>query len=193
MYDFILAFEGGTQYFDGTYYTVFNNGIDNNLELTCGVAIGTLNGETYSSVKKILGRDVKVGDKLTVEEYSKIFEQTAQSKMQIVDSAITKTGVVLNQQQKDAVYSLCWNASGASKTIQDALNKFKTEGDKGYWGYIHSYTRSGDSRPKGLVRRRAEEFELFRTGDYAVSGVDEGVNKHRSYNKEFGFNEFAGE
>ena len=149
------------------------------MELTCGVAIGTKSGGTYDWVNEILGRTATVGDKITKEEYDKIFAIKVQGFVSKIDSAIAQTGAVLTQQQRDAAFSLRWNTGN----IKNAITRFKESGEKGYWEYMHDITNKG---LQGLVRRRGEEMEMFLEGDYAVGNVSYGITKHREYNTKYG-------
>ena len=185
LYNFISAFEGGTQYYNSAdrTYTVFNNGLDSNLELTCGIAIGTTNGGLYSYAQNILNRPITIGSKITEDEYNQILTKVLEQKMSTVDSAIAATGVTLTQQQKDALFSLCYNVSNAPKRTKEALEAFKNSGNKGYWKYIRNITNNGLT---GLVRRRTEEFEMFLEGEYIPAENSEAMAKYRNYNAEYG-------
>ncbi len=163
-YKFLLLSEGGTQYIRDNGYEVFNNGVDSNLELTCGCAIGTLNGDKYCS-GILEDNQYKIGAIVTREQYSKIFEGKVQMRTEQLDAAMAAQGVTLEQYQYDAIMSFLWQFGHTEEKAYsyaiDILDAYKSNGDNGFKNYIYSVGGEYSSR-------REREYKLFSTGDYQV-------------------------
>lgn len=163
-YKFLLLSEGGTQYIRDNGYEVFNNGVDSNLELTCGCAIGTLNGDKYCS-GILEDNQYKIGAIVTREQYSRIFEGKVQMRAEQLDAAMAAQGVTLEQYQYDAIMSFLWQFGHTEEKAYsyaiDILDAYKSNGDNGFKNYIYSVGGEYSSR-------REREYKLFSTGDYQI-------------------------
>lgn len=169
--------EGVAGYENGTY-RVYNNGVDKMLELARGVVIGTKSGGTYDWARKILGRNVGIGDKVTEEEYVQLYRYVVSYIVKMVDKAEANNNIKLKQNQYDAVFLLAYfQPSSASSSVK----AYKDRGIKGYWDSIKNKITSNGRVADGLKWRRAEEMELFEIGDYDPGESASGQRKYNQY------------
>ena len=158
--DMLAHYEGGAQYktVSGDYI-IFNNGVDDNLELTCGVAIGTLSGKvTYPS----LIPNPKIGGIVSKEVYNQVFQLACQNKINQVNNACTKNNVTLTQNQWDAAFLFTYNMAGNGEAVDDAIKHYKEGGAESYYQCTLDHSLSLQS----IRNRRKEEYELFKYGTY---------------------------
>lgn len=159
-YAMLLHFEGGTQYMTSSGdYKIFNNGIDKNFEITCGIAVGYQN--PYQSYYPSLIPNPSVGQIVSKDVYNKIFEKVCKQKYNYVDTACAKHGVTLTNNQRDAVFMFIYNMGGDQQAIANkAIEAFKTGGAESYYNYTKECSINA------VYSRRAKEYELFKNGTY---------------------------
>lgn len=111
---------------------------------------------------EIIPGKIHVGQTVTEEQATKIWEIKIKQFSDAVDNACVKYNITLNQNQRDALIS-CAYRLGASRA-QSLVKAYKDGGNAGLWKYMkETYNRS---YPKGTKIRLAEEYELFVEGDY---------------------------
>ena len=158
--EFLMTMEGGDQYIDGNDYIVFDIG-DGCLNIGHGIVVGYSDGTPW--YPDILS-SIYAGQRVSKEIYDKIYERVMKGFTDALDASLAKYDLTLKQYQYDAMVSFLYNCgSGASDTIVSA---YKNGGDEGYWNETSQWINSGSAFEYGLRRRRAEEYELFTTGDY---------------------------
>lgn len=158
LYSMLLYFEGGTQYITNTGdYTIFNNGIDKNYELTCGIAVGY---QGYGSYYPDLVPNPTIGQVVSKDIYNQIFERVCNEKNNYIDIACAKHDVTLTQNQRDAVFLFVYNMSDGKNAADKAIKAYKDGGNEAYY----EYTKSASIQ--AVQSRRAKEYELFKNGTY---------------------------
>ena len=162
-YDMLASFEGGTQYRNAAGdYIVFNNGIDDNLELTCGVAIGNTGSNPWRKYQDLIGSP-GIGDVVSKENYNKIFQIVCDEKNQYIDNALAKYNVTLNKNQREAFFIYIYNMNNGQKNANNAMKAYREGGAEAYYNYTKSVSSSA------VQRRRAAEYKLFTTGQYTIN------------------------
>lgn len=104
------------------------------------------------------GSDVTKDMRITLSEAERMFDNDIQKYVVAVNKALQ---VVTNQNQFDALVSLCYNI-GISAFTNSTLVKKINKGD--YIGASKEFARWNKVNKKvitGLVRRRADEYKLF--------------------------------
>ena len=158
--EFLITMEGGDQYIKGDSYIVYDIG-DGCLNIGHGIVVGSSNGTPW--YPDILP-SIYAGQIVSKEIYDKIYEKVMKVFTDSLDASLAKYNVTLKQYQYDAMISFLYNCgSGKSDIIVLA---YKNGGDQGYWNETSQYINKGSAFEYGLRRRRAEEYELFTTGDY---------------------------
>lgn len=158
LYSMLIYFEGGTQYITATGdYTIFNNGIDKNYELTCGIAVGY---QGYGSYYPDLVPNPTIGQVVSKDIYNQIFERVCNEKNNYIDIACAKHDVTLTQNQRDAVFLFVYNMSDGKNAADKAIKAYKDGGNEAYY----QYTKSASIQ--AVQSRRAKEYELFKNGTY---------------------------
>ena len=159
-YAMLLYFEGGTQYMTATGdYRIFNNGVDKNFEITCGIAVGYQ--VPYQSYYPSLIPNPQVGQIVTKDVYNQIFAKVCKQKYKYVDTACAKYGVTLTNNQRDAVFMFIYNMGGDQQYIANtAISRYKTGGAESYYNYTKECSL------EIVYLRRAKEYELFKNGTY---------------------------
>lgn len=118
LYSFIIKFEGGQQYRQGEDYVIFNNTVDNCLEVTCGLVISfdKESGSVRSEFEKILGAGTtyKIGDIITKAQYEACFNIMKQSLDDLINKNL-KNGSTLTKAQHDAIFTIGWRLSSSYK------------------------------------------------------------------------------
>ncbi len=106
---------------------------------------------------------VKRGDRWTMPFAFQVYRRDMGA---VVRDVNRRVRVKLTQHQFDALCSFHLNTGAiGSGTVDDKLNR----GDvAGALGTVLQYTRAGGKVMPGLVTRRREEVEMFRTGRYPV-------------------------
>lgn len=108
---------------------------------------------------------VRRGDRITLARAFEIYAaDMAKYEKGVMHVLTTYTFSKLRQHEFDALVSFHFN-TGAIKTgsVDDKLNRGDVEGALRTWG---QYINAGGRPMKGLITRRREEIELFRTGRY---------------------------
>jgi len=136
LYKFLLKFEGGigsSKYMtsDGDY-KVFNNGVDDRLELSCGLTIGKLDsktatsGEIWDDYKPYLSKDrYQIGDIVPKEEYYQCLEDFYKRLNSLIDKRCSKYGVTLTQAEHDAIFAIAYQASARADGLVKAAKNGK--------------------------------------------------------------------
>ena len=120
--------------------------------------------------------DVKEGDRVTQNEADLLLSHDVASFATIVDQHVE---VSLNENQKDALTSLCYNI-GSNAFQRSTLLALLNNGD--YVGAAHEFTRwchAGGREIDGLLHRRIAEQQLFNTPvAVVVTDNTDGSNQH---------------
>ena len=164
---FLFAGEGGDEYIKGDIYIVYDIG-DGCLNIGHGVVIGYSDGTPWYPE---LIPNPHVGQEISKETYDKVFEQKMKDFTNALDSSLAKYGVTLKQNQYDAMVSFLYNTGYDNSDV--IVRAYKDGGDEGFWNEIKQYINPPRYR-LGLMRRRAEEYELFIKGDYDYNPVYDG-------------------
>ncbi len=113
----------------------------------------------YGSTFYPNGRKVTLSDKpITEKEAEKLLIETLKSFEKKVNRRIT---IPLNQNQFDALVSHTFN-TGGSDTLFELINQYADMSIIEDW-WTTRYITANKKLIPGLVRRRKEEFELFKT------------------------------
>lgn len=100
------------------------------------------------------GSKVKIGDIITAERSTNLLKNTVRIFELIVNRNLTRT---VTQNQFDALVSFCFNC-GSSETLFKLVNENSPL--LGEWWKNH-YITGGGVKLKGLIIRRAAEYELY--------------------------------
>lgn len=106
------------------------------------------------------GSKVEAGDKITITEADNLFMDLLPRYERIVN---IKIKVKLNQNQFDALVSHTYN-TGGSNTLFRLINEGASESDIKSW-WLNRYITANGKRSNGLIRRRTEEYDLFKEND----------------------------
>lgn len=104
------------------------------------------------------GTKVKKGDKCTAEQAKSYFAYDLKRFEKAVNSGLS---VVVNQNQFDALVSLTYNIGETAFKKSTLLAKLNKGDLKGAADQFAVWNKGGGQVLKGLVRRRAEERDLF--------------------------------
>ena len=117
----------------------------------CPGGISTIGyGNTYYEN----GSKVKIGDTITQQRAEELLLNLLPKYEATVKNNIHRT---LSQNEFDALVSFCWNC-GSSETLFRLVNE--NSYDTAQWWKTH-YIKSGGKVLNGLIKRRAEEAELY--------------------------------
>lgn len=164
---FIFGGEGGDQYIKGDIYIVYDIG-DGCLNIGHGVVIGYSDGTPwYPDVIP----NPHVGQEISKETYDKVYELKMKQFTDALDSSLAKYGVTLKQHQYDAMVSFLYNTGYGNSDV--IVRAYKNGGEQGLWAEMKQYINP-PPYTFGLMRRRAEEYELFTTGDYNYDPIYDG-------------------
>lgn len=164
---FIFGGEGGDEYIKGDIYIVYDIG-DGCLNIGHGVVIGDSDGTPWYPE---LIPNPHVGQEISKEIHDKVYELKMKRFTNALDASLAKYGVTLKQYQYDAMISFLYNTGDGNSDI--AVCAYKNGGEGGFWNEIKQYINPPEYR-LGLMRRRAEEYELFTTGDYNYDPIYDG-------------------
>ena len=114
------------------------------------------------------GADVTAGMTITAEEGTRLLLEDIYTKCEKpLDALCSKDGVVLNQQEYDALVSFVFNL-GSGKLASSTLWKKVVAGDRqGAADEFGKWVKAGGKVLPGLVRRRACERNIWLNGVYA--------------------------
>ncbi len=160
-YIMLSYFEGGrSKINDNGDYIIFNNGIDSNYELTCGLAIGSFE---YGSYYKDIIPNPQIGGIVSKEDYNKIFKLKCDEVDGYIQNALAKHNITLSQNQYDAFFMFIYNMGGGKTCADEAMEAYKNGGPESYL----EYTKSVSIR--AVYSRRDKEYNLFVNGTYINS------------------------
>lgn len=159
LYNMLFCFEVGTQHITSSGdYEIFNNGLDKNYELTCGIAVGY---QGYGSYYPKLVPNPSIGQIVSKDIYNQIFEMVCKEKLNYINKACTKHNVTLTQNQQDAMFLFIYNMAGDQQKIaNEAVKAYKDGGNEAYYNYTKSISI------QQVQDRRKKEYELFKNGKY---------------------------
>lgn len=145
--------------FDGENYIVYRTP-EGSLDVAWGIRLVDEDGRDFKRYTPPDGGRIYEGMKIPKMEVYKIFDKITQGLKEGINNAKTNNNVVLNEHQDMAMLSFAYNHGNSNKQIA----AYGPNGDvDALWNSMKNVTRNGQL---GLKRRRAEEFELFTTGDY---------------------------
>jgi lysozyme len=102
------------------------------------------------------GIKVKIGDKVTVERANELFDTLLPSYEKIVLNKVKRD---LTQNEFDALVSHTYNTGGSETLFRLVEANAPIRDIKKWW--TERYITASGVKLRGLVRRRAVEFELF--------------------------------
>ena len=108
---------------------------------------------------RINGVKVKEGDIMTLEEADKeLIKQ-----LRVYENVVKKTIMInkINQNQYDALVSLCYNIGGSSFRRSDIVKLVNSRNFIGACRIFNLWSSAAQKRSKGLLRRRMSERNLF--------------------------------
>ncbi len=108
---------------------------------------------------RINGIKVKEGDMMPLEEANKELEKQLRTYENIVKKAIMIKKI--NQNQYDALVSLCYNIGGSSFRRSSIVKLVNSRNFIGACRIFNLWSRAAKKRSKGLLRRRISERNLF--------------------------------
>lgn len=157
----LLSWEGGDQYSDGEYWTVFDDGYGY-LSVGHGIAL-----EFNIDKFKKRGIDVsslKAGSKIKKSIVDEIEAEIVEEKKQSVISTLENNNITLEQHQVDALVIRIYNVGNISK-FPEYYNKYGNT-QALYDNFMGNPVTSNDVYSFGLDRRRQAEWNLFHNGIY---------------------------
>jgi len=122
---------------------------------TCPAGVWTI-GFGFTRVNSI---KVKNGDIMTLEEADKeLIKQ-----LRIYENVVKKAIMIkkINQNQYDALVSLCYNIGGSSFRRSDIVKLVNSRNFIGACRIFNLWSSAAKKRSKGLLRRRISERNLF--------------------------------
>lgn len=166
--EWIKNVEGGVsgKYVDGNNYIVYDGGDG---VLTVGYGIVIVDSAGQQLYLNIYDTPVTAGSRIPMNIVDKMFNQHMSSSRNTLATTKTNLGITLTTYQDDAILSLMYNC-GPGWGI-NALNAYGSNADTDALWNKMSQCKNATINGKftelyGLKLRRAEEFELFMTGDY---------------------------
>lgn len=166
--EWIKNVEGGVsgKYVDGNNYIVYDGGDG---VLTVGYGIVIVDSVGQQLYLNIYDTPVTAGSRIPMNIVDKMFNQHMSSSRNTLATTKTNLGITLTTYQDDAILSLMYNC-GPGWGIK-ALNAYGSNADTDALWNKMSQCKNATINGKftelyGLKLRRAEEFELFMTGDY---------------------------
>ena len=178
--DWLWNLEGGSQYINGNVWTVFDpeGEGDNTMNLAHGMVVADYDGAD-SWYPEIIPGKITVGQTVTEEQASKVWEKKMKGFNDAIDSACAKYGVTLTANKKDALVSYIYRTGYGVGQNNSIVSAYKNGGNAGLWNYMKE---GYDRRPEyevGTKSRIAEEYELFVKGDYNYDS--NGTTKYDQY------------
>lgn len=166
--EWIKNVEGGVsgKYVDGNNYIVYDGG-DGVLTVGYGIVIVASSGQQL--YLNIYDTPVTVGSRIPMNIVDKMFNQYMSSSRNTLAAIKTNLGITLTAYQDDAILSLMYNcgSSWGGKALDAYGLKADTDALWNKMSQCKNATINGKfTELYGLKLRRAEEFELFMTGDY---------------------------
>lgn len=166
--EWIRKVEGGTtgSYVDGDNYIVYD-GRDGVLTVGYGIVIVDTNGnQLYTD---IYDTPVTVGSRIPMNIVDRMFDRYMASSRTLLAFAKASNNVTLDSHQDDAMLSLMYNCGGSSGIA--AVAAYGEDRDKdALWASMsqckYATIDGVFTEVYGLKLRRAEEYELFLTGNY---------------------------
>ena len=150
--------------FDGSNYIVYRTK-EGSLDVAWGIRLVDPKGVDFKRYVTPDGSPIKEGTKIPKEAVYQIFDKLTQQFANQVNATKAKYGITLNDAQDMAMLSLAYNAPSRLDRVMKA---YGSAGDtNALWNELKTIIKDEDGEVLlGLKRRRAEEFELFTTGDY---------------------------
>ena len=108
---------------------------------------------------RINGVKVKEGDIMTLEEADKELIKQLKTYENVVREVIKLD--YINQNQYDALVSLCYNIGGSSFRRSDIIKLINSRNFIGACRIFNLWSSAAKKRSKGLLRRRMSERNLF--------------------------------
>lgn len=166
--EWIKNVEGGVsgKYVDGNNYIVYDGG-DGVLTVGYGIVIVASSGQQL--YLNIYDTPVTIGSRIPMNIVDKMFNQYMSSSRNTLAAIKTNLGITLTAYQDDAILSLMYNcgSSWGGKALDAYGLKADTDALWNKMSQCKNATINGKfTELYGLKLRRAEEFELFMTGDY---------------------------
>lgn len=159
---FIEYFEGHTT-ISGNNYVAENIG-DGVTSIGPGV-VWEYNMERF---KRRGINNVSVGSEVAIDIVDDIKAEIIQEKSESIKASLSSNGITLKPYQIDALVSRSFNTGNISG-FYDAYKQYG-ESDALYTNYMAEPVMAGSIFESGLRRRREAEWNLFKTGNYAVGG-----------------------
>lgn len=122
---------------------------------TCSAGVWTI-GWGFT---RINGVEVKEGDTMTLEVANTELIKQLRTYENVVKKAIMVTKI--NQNQYDALVSLCYNIGGSSFRRSDIIKLVNSRDFIGACRIFNLWSSVAQKRSKGLLRRRMSERNLF--------------------------------
>lgn len=177
--DWLWNLEGGSQYINGTSWTVFNpGGRDNTMNLAHGMVVASYDGAD-SWYPDIIPGKITAGQTVTEEQAYKVWEKKIKGFNDAIDSSCAKYGVTLTANQKDALVSYIYRTGYGKGQNNELVSAYKNGGNAGLWNYMKNGYDKRSEYEVGTKRRVAEEYELFVKGDYSYDSS--GTTKYDQY------------
>lgn len=160
----LLSWEGGGQYTDGEYCTVYDDGYGY-LSVGHGIAIG-FNVDKFKK-RGIDVSSLKVGSKIEKSIVDEVEAEIIEDKKQSVLSTLENNNITLEQHQIDALVIRIYNVGNISK-FPENYNKYGNTQDL-YDNFMSKPVTSNGEYSSGLARRRQAEWNLFHNGIYTFN------------------------
>ncbi|MCS5421236.1 MULTISPECIES: lysozyme [Psychrilyobacter] len=122
---------------------------------TCPSGVWTI-GWGFTQVN---GKKVKEGDIMTLE----VADIELVKQLRIYENVVKKAIMIkkINQNQYDALISLCYNIGGSSFRRSDIVKEVNSRNFIGACRIFNLWSKAAEKRSKGLLRRRMSERNLF--------------------------------
>ncbi|MBQ7136601.1 MAG: M23 family metallopeptidase [Bacilli bacterium] len=164
---------------DGDDYIVYKTNTGS-LDVAYGIQLVNPDGTRNIDYPEIYNGPVEEGIRIPKDTVKKLFNRIYAADTEILVRAKATHNVVLTKNQEVAILSLAYNTGGDE--ISPAIKAYAEGGSEGYWNYIKTFYSSANADNEcGLKIRRAEEYELFTTGDYKYDPISWTCSKIKYY------------
>lgn len=165
---------------DGDNYIVYRTNTGS-LDVAYGIQLTAPDGTPQHRYPDIYTGPVEVGTRIPKETVRKIFDREYEGIQNKLLDKKAEYGVVFSSNQETAVLSLLYNTGpGYADSV---VRAYRDGGSEGYWNFIKQIYHSANSANDcGLKIRRAEEYELFTTGDFKYDPLSWNCSRIKYYN-----------